>query len=446
MEYTTTMNNAVTTSSPNKFVQFYDGPKMGMFMLALLLLTTLITVGFEDAGRVLNTVFMVLSIPLLWLKRHRLYKDPMVKLLGAVLIIQVMSWLNGLHYHPDFVKDSPSLDRLSKLFSFIFVAYWLKGSPKAVKWLMVIFTLGVAIGALVAPDFQQQLARAMVGQRADFSIKNAQFTAMFAGVGMLICALCLYWSIKSQHLKVLKSVLSILGFSILTWLFIVSQARQAWLGMAAALAILPIALAVVNPHYRGKKLLGFYLIIAIMGGLFSTSSIVEKRLNKENSVMETILRGDWQHIPMTSVGIRFNSWIDASKWISAHPILGNSDEAIKQVIKQSDKFSEELKERFGHLHNFHIETLVAYGIVGLIAIYSLYYWWVRSIFLAMKEKPELKSFTVFALIYLTFWLVINCFETFSSRTYGVYTHTIIFGCIYTFYLTSSLERSEQTEL
>ncbi|SJL83549.1 O-Antigen ligase [Vibrio palustris] len=410
-------------------------------MLVLLFTSVLLSVGFEDIGKNIFILFLVLSIPMLWIERHTLRKDPVLWLLGALLLAQLASWLNSLHYFPNFALEMPNLDRLAKLFSFVLIAYWLRGSKQIIPWLLMAFSAGIIIAVLADPNFHSQWIRAMNGQRVDFAIKNAQFTSMFAGVGMLIHLFGYHWIRQrfSQYQRWGMLLLNTLMLGALTWLLIVSQSRQAWLGLAVALGLLPLFLAHVYQQCRGKKLVLFYVIILLCGAAFSQSSIIEKRLNQENSVMDTIAAGDWQHIPMSSVGIRFNSWIEASKWISAHPWLGSSSAAIEEVIAQSPKFSVSLKQRFGHLHNFHIETLVAYGVLGLLLVYTLYYWLLRSLFISMRHDADLKPYMVFAYTFLAFWLVINCFETFSSRTYGVYTHNIIFGCLYTFYFASRLQ-------
>ena len=439
------MNNS---SRPRSYFgnlqRFYRATAVHQAVFILLTVIALVSVGFESLGKGLFSFFMIFSAPLLLTERQTLFRDPMVKLLGLILIAQTLTWVNALYIHPEFAKDIPSLDRLAKLFSFVFIAYWLKGSTRAVLSLFAAFVAGVFIALAFAPDFHQDVMRALSGLRADFDIKNAQFTSMFAGVGMIICGFGLYWAatsrLKKTH-KILLVIVNTLALAGLTWLLVVSQSRQAWLALLLAVVVLPIFLSFHSPRCRGKALVSIYLIIALLIGLFSTSSIVEKRISTENSVMATILNGDWQHIPMSSIGIRFNSWIEASHWISEHPILGSSSAAIKQVIQQSDKFTPELKAEFGHLHNFHIETLVSYGLVGLLLIYTMYYWLVRSIFIAQRERPELVSFSIFTMMFMMFWLVINFFETFSSRTFGVYTHNIIFGCLYTFYLASTLKKN-----
>lgn len=443
------MNNS---SRPRSYFgslqRFYRTNAVQQAVFILLTIITLVSVGFESLGKGLFTFFMIFSVPLLLTERQTLFRDPMVKLLGLILIAQTLTWVNALYAHPEFAKDIPTLDRLSKLFSFVFIAYWLKGSTRTVLSLLATFVVGVFVALAFAPDFHQDLINALSGLRADFDIKNAQFTSMFAGVGMMICGFGYYWgatsNLKKTH-KVLLVIVNTLALAGLTWLLVVSQSRQAWLALLLAIVILPIFLSFHSQRCRGKSLVGIYLTIALLVGLFSTSSIIEKRVDKENSVLSTIISGDWQHIPMSSIGIRFNSWIEASHWIGEHPILGNSAAAIKQVIQQSDKFTPELKAEFGHLHNFHIETLVSYGLVGLVLIYTMYYWLVRSMFIAQRERPELMSFTIFSMMFLVFWLVVNFFETFSSRTFGVYTHNIIFGCLYTFYLASSLKKNHQSE-
>lgn len=413
-------------------------------MLILLFLSVLLSIGFEGFGKDIFILFIILSSPILWIERRTLYRDPVLWLLIAAIFSQVFSWLNSVYYFPSIALAAPNIDRLSKLFTFLFIAYWINGDKVITVKLLMTFSIGIILAVVLAPNFYNDVYAAMSGQRVDFSIKNAQFTSMFAGVAVLIHLFSYHWirsNLLGKHRKGKIAWLFLNTMLLLTQslLLFVSQSRQAWLGIAVVIVLAPIFLACNYKNLRSKHVIILYLLIAFAGLSLSQSNIVDHRFNKESSIRNKIIAGNWDNIPMSSFGLRFNSWLEASKWIKEHPIVGSSSEAIQEVIEKSPKFTPELKQEFGHLHNFHIETLVAYGVFGLLIIYGLYYWIIRSIILAQHKDDQLRSFTVFALMFLVYWLIVNFFETFSSRTYGVYTHNIIFGCLYTFYFASRLK-------
>jgi O-antigen ligase len=143
------------------------------------------------------------------------------------------------------------------------------------------------------------------------------------------------------------------------------------------------------------------------------------------------------------MGIRVNSWLDAIEWIKRHPIIGLDSEAISEVIQQSERFDDSLKKEFGHLHNFFIETLVAYGLVGLLLIIALYYFIIKSTQTSSISEDERKYYLFASICFVTYWLVINNFETFNSRVIGVFTHNIIFASFYTFHITNYLKKDNK---
>lgn len=430
----------------NSLSAIFQSTKYRYFVLTSIYLFSLTAIPFENISSLFRVIFILFSLPIFIIERKMIFKDSMLKLLGLVLLIQVASWLNSLIYLPDIANSGPKIDRLAKLFSFIFIAYWLKGSLRSVYLLWGTLAVGFIFGCFVHVDFLTEVVRSMHGDRVDFAIKNAQFTSMFSGISLLISAFILSQLLLnkkpfegiSAQIKILMFVTLICFLTFFAFVTIVTQARQVWLALGFTIIISPIFYAFVFEKSNRKLIVMSYLLIAITFVGLSQSEIIQQRVMRETGTLQILLSGDLDNIPMTSIGIRVNSWIAATDWIKERPFFGSDSEAIAQVIQQSDKFQGLLKE-FGHLHNYHIETLVAYGFIGLFLIYTLYYWLVRSLFIEKKQKPELSGITVFSLIFVTFWACINFFETFNGRSFGVYTHNIMFAGFYTFYLTSSLK-------
>ncbi|EHN71518.1 O-antigen ligase family protein [Aliivibrio fischeri] len=430
----------------NSLSAIFQSTKYRYLVLISIYLFSLTAIPFENVSNIFRTILVLCSLPIFIIEKKLIFKDPMLKLLGLALLIQIISWVNALVYLPDIANSEPKLDRLAKLFSFIFIAYWLKGSLRNAYLLWGTLAIGFIIGCFVHADFFIETTKAMAGNRVDFSIKNAQFTSMFSGISLLITAFTLsqlllkkqpFERISAPTKKLMAAIL-ILALVFFTFITIVTQSRQVWLALAFTISITPIFYTLVFPNSNRKRIAMSYLFIAVIFVGLSQSKIVQQRVLVETSTLQHIVSGDLDNIPMTSIGIRVNSWIAASDWIKERPLLGSDSEAIAQVIQQSDKFTGSLKG-FGHLHNYHIETLVAYGLLGLLLIYTLYYWLVRSLFIEKKRQPELNNITIFSLMFVTFWACINFFETFNGRSFGVYTHNIMFAGFYTFYLTSSLK-------
>ncbi|MFV0573839.1 MAG: O-antigen ligase family protein [Vibrio sp.] len=427
----------------NKYSKLLRSSKPQLCVFIVVLAYTFTVIPFEDVSRVFRTLLAIASVFYFALEGKPLFKDPIFKFLLLALIIPALSWVNGRSIIPEFISSGPHLERLARIFIFILLAYWLKGKTSRIYWLWGCFILGFTAACLLFPDSIQQIIDGINGRRVNFGIKNAQFTSMFAGLSLLGCLLSIPLALKTKVKPSIKlfscSVAFIFAvFSLL--ILVISQSRQAWLAFAVAIFVMPIVAAFL---YKKIRIVFFsYIVIGIIGFTISQARIFENRANQEHGTISAIMEG--KTIPMTSIGIRVNSWIAATDWIKAHPIIGSSSSAIPQVIQQSERFSPQLKQQFGHLHNFYMETLVAYGVVGISLIIGLYYWVLRSLFVYKSQcedynKQQLPIIIIGAFGLITYWTIINCFETFNSRSFGVFAQTIIFSSIYTFYLSYRLD-------
>jgi hypothetical protein len=419
-------------------------------MLFLVFVHCFTFIPFDYIGKATQLLFILGSLPILVTERKRIFKEFAITLLFLAIVSQILSWINSYVYLPEIANELPRIDRLTKLFSFIFIAYWLKGSVKNIYiswWLLVS---GFIFTCFFQADFINELSQATKGIRVDFSIKNAQFTSMLSGLTLLISSFTLIEIIRKKppfevlknHNRYIVIALTFLVMLISLALTLISQSRQVWLALLFVAFTIPMIALLVKNSIRKKYVILFYFVITSSILSLGNVDIVKNRLSLESKTVASLISGDWDNIPMTSIGIRVNSWIESTRWIKEHPIIGSDANAIKQVLTQSDKFSDILKEKFGHLHNYHIETLVAYGLLGLTIVYLLYYWVLRTLYDYNKvhSNKDYSDLVIFNITFVVFWFIINNFETFNGRSLGVYTHNIMLGGFYTFYLTEYLNK------
>ena len=386
--------------------------------------------------------FILLSLPIFFLEFKLLKKDYIFSLLLLSIVIQALSWANSLYYYPEFSNDSPKLDRLSKLFSFIFIAYWIKGSLNKVLIVLFLFVFGFSLNVVLSLEFYNDLAILLEDstKRVDFGFKNSQYTSMLSGVVFLITVFLLF-SKPCLPIKYKNIFLSLVSFIMLLSAFIllVSQSRQVWLAFCVVFLCFPLVFGWVYPKTSRLKIFSGYISLFICIFFISKLELVEERFiytfEYEYSMFSDALNRD--KVRSIGNGIRINSWFESVDWIKEHPILGSGPNAIGEVIQQSSRLSNKVKSKVRHLHNFHIELLVAYGIVGLCIIYCMYYCVIHSLFTSKLNNPELTPITIFGVMFLLFWLTVNFFESFSSRSDGVYVQNIVFGCLYTFYFLNN---------
>jgi len=416
------------------------------FMLLIIFCYAFFNIKFHRLGDIFLGLILIGSLPIFVIHKNKIFKDPIIIVFVLILIVQILSWINSIVYVPEFADEVPKLDRLGKLFVFFFIAYWLKGNLKNITFLWLFFIFGFIFAIVMNLDHNALVELMQNQQKVDFGIKNSQFDSMFAGTSLLMSLSFFYITIKSSKFsnKLKISLLLVISILILlfTYLVLVTQSRQVWLGLISVAIVGPISYLVIN---KGKNL-KFILIssLVIIGVLFliSTTTIVQKRLLQEQNVVYSILDKN-KAIEMTSIGVRINSWLAAIDWIKRHPVIGLDSEAISEVINQSERFDDNLKKKYGHLHNFFIETLVAYGFIGLFLIIALYYFIIKSTQTSSISEDERKYYLLASICFATYWLVINNFETFNSRLLGVFAHNIIFASFYTFHITNYLKQNDK---
>jgi len=434
----------------DKIKSIVDSKWYSSIMLLCIYGYTFFSIGIHNIGNIFLGFIILGSIPVLILNKKKLLQDPIVILFLFVILIQIVSWVNSTLFFTEYANNIPKVDRLGKLFVFFFIAFWLQGNIKNILNLWIIFIFGYLLAICIHADYNNVLIAISNDIRVDFSIKNSQFDSMLAGVSFLMLLFFPMLVIKNYN-KLFKNLLYkyslyiLISFMMILFLeiILITESRQVWLGLVISLFI-GFCIYIVLYKVKNMKLI-FSLFIGLSLSIYmlKSSEIVQDRLLKEKDVINSIVSSN-KPIEMTSIGIRINSWIEASSWIQKHPIVGLDSVAIGQVIEQSDKFTKELKHQFGHLHNFFIETLVAYGIVGLVLMLLLYYLVLKSIIKSNIRDEDKRYFLLLGSVFIVYWLVINNFETYNSRWLGVFTNNIILGTLYTFYLNSSLKEEKKS--
>lgn len=348
-------------------------------------------------------------------------------LLLISIFIQAASWVNSILIIPDYAKSYPDIKLLSSLFLFFLISFWIgENKTRRLIWFFS-FLASFVVTIIVHDHYFDSFSIALQGGRVDFDLGNAQYTTMIAACSIMISVL-LFFYIDNIKRRPLAFIILILSIFFCLFVFLVSQSRQIWLAFSILLLVFPA----INYKKLGKKVtISLYSFLLVLFFSLMNTDIVEKRVadslkSGDLDVVVRVLSGHWDDIPMTSFGIRFNSWIEASEWIKENPILGASKVAVKQVLISSDIFqSNPSTAGFGHLHNYYLETLVSFGFVGLFFIFCFYFVVSKNV-LAHADYPT----SIFFILFLLFWLFINNFESYNSKYYGIYIQNIILGAIF----------------
>lgn len=401
-----------------------------MYSLCLLYcITALPNLDISDAFK---NILIFGSIPTLYyLYKEKLNREILLLLLICI-IIQVLSWVNFNYFINTEKISEPNIKPLTSLFFFVIIALWVGKNSKKRFILYTMLILSFIVTILLHNHKYDSISRALTGSRVDFDLHNAQYTGMIAAICIFLSIYLLIKSLnhKYKHYLVLFWIFCI---SFCIFIFFVSQTRQVWLATAVILMITPI---ILHKEFNIKWGVLFYIItLTLLAASLNTRFVEERIESNESQTIKAIVTGDWGNVPMTSFGIRFNSWIETSQWIMDNPIIGASEKAVKQVLMSSEKFQSSPNTKgFGHLHNYYIETLVSFGIIGIIFILYFYYYITKNI-----KNHSNSSELILYIIFIIFWAIINNFESYNSKYYGLYVHGILLGGI--FYIPKIKEKT-----
>ena len=381
------------------------------------------------------------------------FRRPVLLLLGAVVAVQLTSWWAGLSHHPQWMDSSPRLALLAKLFIFISVAWWLRGSTRNTLLLWGVASTGFLLTTFfLAPPNEENWITGLSGERANFGIRNAQHSSMFFGallLGIVSFAKRICQQGKHQRLRVflwgMTLIVALMGIA-------VGQTRAVWLATTISLTLgLIVWAGSVVSRYGARYVFKFFLLfvlgMSLVAFLLSVvmGDALRERVNKKNDIIafEQLVQGEYSQIPYTSVGIRINSWIAASEWIAERPLVGWGAKGRGLVMRETPRIPERISEKYTHLHNYFMEIWVAYGLLGVLAIGALMIWIGRATWLAWRAGVMPSDMAFFGMIFFVFWMILNQFESYESMWTGLYIHNIVVGGLVTHYWRWRHEQQKQ---
>ncbi len=360
-------------------------------------------------------------------------------LLLAVIGVQVLSWVLGYFHHPEWVSSNPEVDRLAKLFIFIGVAWWLGGSTRWTLALWAAAVIGYVIAAFVHGGGVQEWMAGLNGQRVGFGIRNKQHGAMLFGVclvGLVVFSRRVFMHSGRGRLSLIF-VWALLTLVSLTGVLI-GQTRAVWLALCVA-AFVGIAIWLMwlaKSHGAWHMLRSVVIVFCVLSviclsALYTFKDTLSQRVGYESDVIEKLISGEFQQLPYSSIGIRIHTWVAAGEWIAERPLVGWGGEGRGLVIDHTDWLPDNIKERFGHLHNFFLEVWVAYGLLGLGVIAALAFWIGRGTWLAWRAGVIPNDMALFGASFFVYWVIVNQFESYNSFWTGVYVHNLVVGGLVT---------------
>ncbi len=436
------MLNRLNLMKPN----WITPESLNRFFLFCILIYTVTLFSFEKLHKPFEALVVLGCLWALYTNKSKLKHEPVLWLLVASLAIQIISWYNSLSIIPSHAASYPTLDRLAKLYLFIPLGILISSNQKNIIYIWICYFFALILACFSSPTLLADLNNAFHGLRVDFGIKNAMYTSAISGLCLLIAVYSFIYLFQNKNTKNIKSaLLAIVIISL--FILVVSQSRQTYLAYVLILLSLPVFY--FNSIKQDKKKVFYILLVLVVISsaiyLVLINSLDPSKLRQMSSTISAIVNGT--PIPMTSSGIRFNAWIEAWKLFIQHPIVGIDKNSAEYIFDTSPLFlsyqDNEMVSAIRHLHNSFMEYFLFYGLIGFTIILSTYGLIINSLFKFKKIIPNYNFWMNICIFTILYWIVLNNFESYNARAYGVATHNLICASIFSLYWNAKYKNGAQ---
>lgn len=396
-------------------------------------LTAVLAIGYAlpgvGYGNVSEKCANLLLLAALWMFARtdsRIRRSAPSWFLLAAILVPIASWALAHFTHPEWAERSPKVNRVTNWMLPVVVGFALGGN---IRNTFVVWSAALA-GLLAMPWFNggfAQLLQGLGGARIDFKLHNAQHAAMYFAVALLGLISFLPRLLISASRRWLAFSLWSITTAFVALCIVLTQTRGVWLALLASLLVLAWMFALqlrrIHAWLTPALLLSFAALLLLLG----QSQVVKSRVDSDSGTIMAALRGDLQNLPYDSPGIRLHTWADAVQWFAKRPLFGWGGNGRALVLEQTQRYPQWVRDITHHLHNSYLDTLVNYGMAGLVLLLSLWIWFVAAARTAFRHAAMPRDFYEFFIAFMVFWPIVNFFESYIYFSSGVFVFGLIGG-------------------
>ena len=381
-----------------------------------------------------STALLVLSVLFLcYLLYKRVSFLAIVKQNKAILAVTTFYFLVSLFFIFFHGEKINLIDNPLRAFLFLSVIIFIVYSSAKFDVLLYSIPLGAFISGFIA-----------LYQYYILNLESAFYYQMKIQSGDMAMSLGLFsFSIAFYSLDVKKSKLAL--FSVGCGIFgvlasILSFARGGWISAP----FIVITLLFLYRYLLSRKvLIGLSLILCFGGALLMMNNQFTGRISDAKYQLDVYLSG---YNKVSSVGERLDMWKIGSKAFLEHPVSGWS-------LKELDYYKKDLADKdvvtkasisFSHLHNQFIDELVKKGIVGGIAILSVFiiplYLFYRNAVGQLNKR--IKFISILGIVHVLSMIIYCMSQSFLAHNSGNIFYFFVLFLFYAFMVNESTTTSE----
>ncbi len=189
----------------------------------------------------------------------------------------------------------------------------------------------------------------------------------------------------------------ILAFALLMSVsgLVMNPTRGIWLALIIAVMIILFSKLKIK-QINWKYVLISMVILSL--ATYAAKAKFEQRIKYTQAEITKIQSGNLN----TSIGIRLQLWMAASKISTTNPILGNGDnhQLLLEQLAEQDVVTK-IVTRFSHYHNQYLDQMVKRGIIGVILLFAVLIYPLLSTSKGINRQIAIAVVTVYAVAGLT---------------------------------------------
>ncbi|HKJ95057.1 MAG TPA: O-antigen ligase family protein [Gammaproteobacteria bacterium] len=434
----TSISDLIQRHFPSKYVRSSFWPVELVAILSILGFALLNFIE-RDIARIAEVLLAVATLICAFQIRHRDESAWLYLVMFGFLawMLGINAWVSVVHpewgdayWHWHFARS------YLKIFYFLLVGWWVGGSERTARTILVAALLGL-LGSVILDMGPSVIHRIANDSRTAFGFRNAQHSAALFGPALMgVGCLGPRWCHEggSRLARVVRGGLCSLAAIVSFTALLVAQTRAIWI----ALGVCVIAFAIFwlkrlpNRRSLGRMALCILVLVGAIGALASQpNNPVGKTWTRTVHQWHgaRALLDDSDTVPMNSITVRLTEWESAIHWIAQRPLFGYGGATKAYLIRHSEmpKF---IRHHFGHLHNSYLELAVGYGLPALMCFVGILLWLARRLTRAWRRGDVRGDFALFGLGWLTYFAVINVFESYVTYLSGYYQVFVAGGVIY----------------
>ena len=344
--------------------------RVGVFGLYVFALFALL----GQAGAYIGMGFMLLAAladaPRWW---QRLWRDPLLWLFVVFAATLTVSTTTALLERPaEHATQTNTAPDMLKLWGFLVVAWWLRGSQRRILIASALGLLGFVLGRVRSLD-AGEIEAILNWQRTGLGLPDLAFGQYSAAalLGLIIMAPRIWQWLRRRPAPacwVGALALLLLGVLLLQGVLL-SQSRGVWLALVTVTVVLTL-IARKHPGHRrdvlarAKPLLA--MVVAVV--LLVNSPLIAQRFAFGGSdFFENLWAGQFEHIEDFSVQARLMMLELGVRWWGERPWFGWGPGATPHLLRASGNETV-ATQGYNDLHNVGIDLLVRVGVVGLLPL------------------------------------------------------------------------------